>query len=278
MNLEQIKRTQIVLLTLFVSFITSIATGIVTVTLLDQAPTDVTRTIDRVVEKTVERVVRGETKIVERIREISNPTESDLAINAAAKTGDILLYIEGASGFSSAGFFLSSKGEAVFRAPALVKLDDKFEVIWVGGPGTSTPPTIAMKVSKIDGELMLLSPAAESKTIYPSVDFKQVVIPSLGQRTITVGYDKKLGTKLDFGNVIAISENDDEEGERNFVVSMTSSSVCCGGPVVDVSARVLGISAGTDAELGGQIVVPLPRLALLLGSVEGEATSTPQVQ
>jgi hypothetical protein len=48
---------QIVLLTLLVSFVTSIATGITVVSLLEQSPEPITQTINRVVEKTVERII-----------------------------------------------------------------------------------------------------------------------------------------------------------------------------------------------------------------------------
>lgn len=57
MDLEHLTKHQIVLLTLLVSFVTSIATGIVTVSLMDQAPPSVTRTINQIVEHTVEKVV-----------------------------------------------------------------------------------------------------------------------------------------------------------------------------------------------------------------------------
>ncbi len=57
MDIEHLTKHQIVLLTLLVSFVTSIATGIVAVSLMDQAPPSVTRTINQIVEHTVERVV-----------------------------------------------------------------------------------------------------------------------------------------------------------------------------------------------------------------------------
>src|SRR4051812_22400263 len=56
MDLEHLNKHQIVLLTLLVSFVTSIATGIVTVSLMNQAPPSISRTINQIVERTVETV------------------------------------------------------------------------------------------------------------------------------------------------------------------------------------------------------------------------------
>ena len=54
--MEDLNKNQIILLTLLISFVTSIATGIMTVSLLQQAPLEVTRTINSVVEKTIQQV------------------------------------------------------------------------------------------------------------------------------------------------------------------------------------------------------------------------------
>src|ERR1700722_9426800 len=56
MDIEKLTKSQIVLLTLLVSFVTSIATGIVTVSLMQQAPPAIAETVNRVIENTIETV------------------------------------------------------------------------------------------------------------------------------------------------------------------------------------------------------------------------------
>ncbi len=56
MDIEHLNKQQIILLVLLVSFVTSMATGIVTVTLMDQAPPGMTYTINRFIEQTAEAV------------------------------------------------------------------------------------------------------------------------------------------------------------------------------------------------------------------------------
>ena len=55
-------KSQLILLAVLLSFVTSIATGITTVTLMQQAPASITVPINRVIRETVEKIVPVESK------------------------------------------------------------------------------------------------------------------------------------------------------------------------------------------------------------------------
>ncbi len=282
MNLEQLTKTQLVLLALLVSFVTSIATGIVTVTLIDQAPTDVTRTINRVVEKTVERVVPGETKIVERIKEISNPTQSDLAVGAIDKNRPVLVKLVTDKGdMLSRGFFVSSTGDAVFISPAETKVGDKFSLVWLGDKSaSSTPITVAVSKINATSSVMFVAPVEKSNAKYPFISLKQALVPAIGQQVISVGQDLKLGVTVEFSNVVALIDSDSKEGERRFIISGSGAAAFVGGPVLDIEGRVLGFQLGEVAESNDSAVLPLSTLDNLFGGLiagtknEGDQTAS----
>lgn len=57
MDIKDLNRSQLILLALLLSFVTSLATGITTVTLMQQVPDSVTVPITKVVKQTVEKIV-----------------------------------------------------------------------------------------------------------------------------------------------------------------------------------------------------------------------------
>lgn len=56
MDIKELNKTQLILLTLLITFVVSIATGIVTVTLMQQMPKAATQTINNVIQRTIEKV------------------------------------------------------------------------------------------------------------------------------------------------------------------------------------------------------------------------------
>ena len=82
MDIKDLNKSQLILLAILLSFITSIATGITTVTLMQQAPVAVTAPINRIIQQTVEKIVPvpGE-KTVQTVV----VKEEDLVVDALAK-------------------------------------------------------------------------------------------------------------------------------------------------------------------------------------------------
>jgi hypothetical protein len=82
MDVKELNKSQLILLAILLSFITSIATGIVTVTLMQQAPVSIMTPINRVVQQTVEKITQVEGKPTVQTVVIK---EEDLVVEAIAK-------------------------------------------------------------------------------------------------------------------------------------------------------------------------------------------------
>jgi hypothetical protein len=90
MDLQDLNKSQLILLAVLISFITSIATGITTVTLMQQAPSSFTVPVNRVIKQTVEKIqqVEGKTTI-----ETVVIKEEDLVVDAIAKNKSAVFFV-----------------------------------------------------------------------------------------------------------------------------------------------------------------------------------------
>ncbi|MBP6866630.1 MAG: hypothetical protein KBC12_03770 [Candidatus Pacebacteria bacterium] len=81
MDIKDLNKSQLLLLALLVSFITSVVTGITVVSLMDQAPKSISTPITKIVKQTVERIVPAEStealtneekKLLEDLKSVQN--------------------------------------------------------------------------------------------------------------------------------------------------------------------------------------------------------------
>ncbi|MEI6864239.1 MAG: trypsin-like peptidase domain-containing protein [Candidatus Adlerbacteria bacterium] len=144
MDLEQLTKHQIILLTLLVSFVTSIATGIVTVSLMSQAPTSVTRTINQIVERTVQTVVpqtQGAAVVTTEKTVIVKDDDLTAQSIAAVQKSIVRITAKGGDELVARGVIVDAKGTTLTDSAALAASGaEAFEAIL--SDGTRVPVTV----------------------------------------------------------------------------------------------------------------------------------------
>lgn len=81
MDIQDLNKSQLILLAILLSFITSLATGIFTVTLMQQAPVSVISPINRIIKQTVENITPAGNNTVQTVI----VKEEDLVVDAISK-------------------------------------------------------------------------------------------------------------------------------------------------------------------------------------------------
>ncbi|MES2315290.1 MAG: hypothetical protein V4486_00980 [Patescibacteria group bacterium] len=127
MDIKDLNKPQLILLAILLSFVTSIATGIVTVTLMQQAPPSVTAPINRVVQQTVEKIQQVEGKTTVNTVVVK---EEDLVVDAIAKNQSTVFSIarsvDGVEVPAGRGFVVSNNDVIVADAVLAGEKDQYF--------------------------------------------------------------------------------------------------------------------------------------------------------
>ncbi|MCA9353761.1 hypothetical protein KC842_02725 [Candidatus Nomurabacteria bacterium] len=86
--MEDLTKTQLILLCILISFVSAIATSIITTSLLAEAPLQTTQTINKIVQNTVERVVPEDIESKPKTQVIVQPGEGELMVSVFEETKD----------------------------------------------------------------------------------------------------------------------------------------------------------------------------------------------
>jgi hypothetical protein len=122
MNINDLNKSQFLLLTLLVNFVTSIATGILTVSLLEKAPPTITQTINRVVERTIETVTEQSGQaaaVVTKETTVVVKDEDLMTASIAAHEKRVVTLYQGATSTPALAQGLLVSGDAIVIAPTV---------------------------------------------------------------------------------------------------------------------------------------------------------------
>lgn len=248
MDIEHLNKNQIVLLTLLVSFVTSIATGIATVSLMENAPTDVTRVISRIIEKPIETITPGRTEVITREQTVV-VNESEQIAKAISIITPSLVRIysvpsRGDKNFEGFGVVVSAEGVVADRRIVrnrtnyVARLSDGTEFTAVA--------------SELDGEQGFFTLTSEEAlpTLTPA-SFESFDKLSLGQTVVAVGGETS--TRIAPGVISELLPATNEQEASRVRTTIDAAGFSLGVPLVTLEGTVVGM----PEEIGSRMFLSL---------------------
>lgn len=260
MDLEKLTKHQIVLLALLVSFVTSIATGIVTVSLMDQAPTSVVRTVNQIVERTVEKVAPtpSNSAAVAAVEKTVVVKDDDLAAQSIAKVQGAIVRIAAKGGdlLLTRGVIIAADGAALVDRGSLGGFE-AFEAILPGGERV----TAKVRAAATSSPVALMDIAVGTSTAFAPAALADASKLRLGQSVIRIG-----GTGADTVGTGVIARlpslgSDDAHGD---LIEASVPSATPGSVLMTIFGEVIGIvTSDSLAASPAATLYSIPDAALL---------------
>ena len=240
--MEDLNKHQLILLTLLVTFIMSVATSIITVTLLQEAPVEVTQNINRVVERTIERVVteQGEP---EKIVTTVVVNEEDRILESIAKNEKSIVRLQtlGADGseiVSGLGLVTSADGVIVADVRSY-NANSSYSIVFYDG---KSYPLGKIHMDKENGLVFFTVAIPKGET--PKYVFHPAVFGNsdglkIGQTLVVIsGRDSNAAT---IGRVFQLSFGEDQKTVTDILSDIKISKSHPGSPAINLSGEIIGL-------------------------------------
>lgn len=122
MEIKELDKKQLILLTLLITFVVSIGTGIVTVSLMNQAPKIVPQTVNNVIQRTIEKIttVQAPEPLPDLENKNENQAGSEGNTSSIFSNGDTLVNIYFKNTVGSPTTSLGENGTPVVENPAAI--------------------------------------------------------------------------------------------------------------------------------------------------------------
>ncbi len=255
MDLEHLTKHQIVLLTLLVSFVTSIATGIVTVSLMNQAPPSITRTINQIVEHTVETVapaIQGAAAITTTQKTIVVKNDDLVAQSIAAVQKSVIrITVRGGSELVARGIIVDGKGTALTDRDALnASGATSFDAILWGGTRVQIAAVRYTKVASTP--VAVVEVAVGTSTGFAPATLADLSKLQLGQSVIRIG-----GKGVDVVGEGVVAMLPPPNSFENPILQTTVESATPGSVLLSLFGQVIGIATTDSLAQGPGFYTPV---------------------
>ncbi len=260
MDLNNLNKHQVILVALLVSFVASTATGIITVSLMNQAPPPVTQTIEHVIQTTVEKVapatqgaaVAQETVIVQ---------EDTATIAAIAKASQSIVRVYSSDPYGNThfvGFGVIATSSASATTTFVVgKITVAGETSFSGhleGGNTvnlsllSTDPSSGLSIFSMAQSSDLTQAKAFTGATFTNSDGVQLgqTVVAIGGQTnpfISTGIISSLST-------ITVSATSSDETVTNIFSNISDQELMTNAILVDLSGNIVGFKTGSTVSDG----------------------------
>ncbi|MDE2037976.1 MAG: hypothetical protein KGI69_02000 [Patescibacteria group bacterium] len=242
--MDHLSKQQLILLALLVSFVTSLSTGIVTVSLMDQAPAGVTRTVSQVIERTIQQAVPQSAAVADSV--LTAPDRAVLAVKAVSQS--VVTIEDAATGAAlGQGLVVASSGAVVTDKSVIAPARTYQEALPNGG---SLPLSVLW--SQTDGDAVFLAPSVATS---PAIAFTPAVIATSTSLGATVFALSGTSTALLGQGIIDSSGNGMADtvldaSSSPISVSIAPSAAPAGAILFGMDGSVLGIRTSSLAADG----------------------------
>lgn len=253
--MEELNKTQLILLALLVSFVTSIATGIVTVTLMDQAPQGVTQTINRVVKKTERIIVPQKTNEGQSAHALL-AAETELIARIAEERSRYVVLLSDTQNIASSTGALS-RGTIVKRDILLAPAGADARYAHTSD-GTAVP---LVRVSEDEHRGIAMFAASSTKPFVTN-ELAMNTAPRVGQTIVSLTRNAR--TPLIRRGLLSGVDADGDADVPALVVSMDVNNYFNGGALFDLDGMLIGVILVADN--GTHRVIPAAMIQELISA------------
>lgn len=243
--MEDLTKHQLILLTLLITFITSIGTGIITFTLLSEAPVEITQTINRVVEKTIEQVSSTDLGKPEKTVTTVVVNEEDRVLEAIAKNEKSVVRLRtiGADSsdiFAGIGLVISADGTIVYNL-ANYHTGASYDIVYYNG---KRYPTGKIYIDETDGLVFIKTtiPANNTdKNVFYSAALGNSDTLKIGQTLIAISGAESNAVLI--GRIRQLSLATDKKTVSSIISDISILKSYSGSPVLNLSGEIIGLEA-----------------------------------